>query len=132
MSDTADKIAKILEDPQSLKMISEIAESFMASEDKAKNIEEDTEEEQHNEHSVELHSQEEHRNTLSLLLGNLERILSGCDIDNTVHLISALMPYMNKHRQYSARNIVNVLNMLRSLGDNKMTEMLKIFGSLNK
>lgn len=130
MSDTADRIAKILEDPESIKMISEIAESFIGGGmtegqtqgEQEKNIiplEKDDGEGQTN-------------NPLASISEIVEKLVSGADIENTLRLISAIEPYLSKRRQSGARSVKKTLGLIRTLGNGSISDITKLMSAINK
>lgn len=123
MSDTSDRIAKILEDPESIRMISEIAESFMSSSestnDNGRLPDNKTDFENKHDTSNNVYG------TLNDLIGKL---LSAGEIGNTIRLISALKPYLSKPRRDSADSVLKTLSVLNTLGNSNVAEMLKLFG----
>ena len=132
MSDTADRIAKILEDPESVKMISEIAESFMGNAtlppigDKESTGEEEKNENRENRTE---NTSAEQFNIPSTMVEAMNKLMSGGDIDNTVRLIAALKPYLRKHRRDSAESVLKMLNIMKTFGNSNVTEMLKLLGA---
>lgn len=130
MSDTADRIAKILEDPESLKMISEIAESFMANTgaDNQKESEETNE-------ITEIIKDEAETSTYNPLVSiteALQKLVGDTDIENTLRLISAIEPYLSTRRQSGARSVKKTLGLMRTLGNGNISDLAKIMSALNK
>ncbi len=137
MSEASDKIAKILEDPENIKMISEIAESFLGNQSESANnsqlnslkaeneITDNTDEKANKNQSSE-------NNTLTAdgtaSLGALQHIVSGADIENAVKLISALKPYMGAHRKESADSVLKILNVIKIVEKTNLSEISKLFG----
>ena len=124
MSDTADKISKILEDPESIKMISQIAESFMTNSADSESI-----------------SQTNSEDSESLKVENtllndvpsfkfIEDLLSKADVENSIMLISALRPYMSKHRRESADSVLKVLRILKLINKSNFSEISKLLSIL--
>lgn len=132
MSDTSDKITKILSDPESIKMISEIAESFIGN---ANNAEASA-----GDYTASTKSEDEQNennlaggiDAITQIASNLSSIVSNNDIDNTVRLISALKPYMSTHRKQSADSVLKMLNLLRVVGGIGFSELSGLFGLSGK
>lgn len=134
MSEAAEKIAKILEDPESIKMISEIAESFMSGSDSStrdasgedSNLSEDKTDSQQEEND------ERKINTLPLIpkdnvsLKFLEDIIGKGDVENSIKLIVALKPYMSKRRRDSADSVIKWLKLLKLVGKSNISEISKL------
>ncbi len=131
MSDVSEKIAKLLEDPESLKMISEIAGSFIGgtspNNDDAKKdlipLHEKTEQDTHD------NSQLYDSTVLSATIGKL---INGSDIENTVRLVTALRPYMSARRRESADSVIRILGIMKIVGNSNFAEMAKLFGTHGK
>ncbi len=137
MSDTADKIAKILEDPESIKMISEIAESFMSSGDPSDEgaSTEDQKDEALTENSSAKEATAEATakgeklipGELSSSMKLLNDIIGKGDVENSIRLISALRPYMSKHRRDNADSVLKWLKALKFIGKHNISEISKLF-----
>lgn len=135
MSDTADKIAKILEDPESIKMISEIAESFMSQgttnesteKDNTDNIG-DTDETTKNDASENKVSKNAPAisGELTSSMKLLYDIIGKGDIENSIRLITALKPYMSKHRRENADSVIKWLGALKFISKYNISEISKL------
>lgn len=126
MSSTSDQIAKLLEDPESIKLISELAESFIGS-SANKDLIPDT-----ITNNEEITNENQNITSISVIAEHLERTFSQKDVENAINLITALKPYMSKKRQGSADSIMQVLNMLKFVSRSNLSEMGKLFSILNK
>ena len=126
MSSTSDQIAKLLEDPESIKLISELAESFIGS-SANKDLIPDT-----ITNNEEITNENQNITSISVIAEHLERTFSQKDVENAINLITALKPYMSKKRQGSADSIMQVLNMLKFVSKSNLSEMGKLFSILNK
>ena len=131
MSDTADRIAKILEDPESIKMISEIAESFMNGSGSIIQEKSETEKAVSDITTAESVS-EMPSNAFSSITTIFEKLISQGDVENTVRLINALKPYMSSHRRESADSVLKMLNLMHTIGKSNIADMAKLFGMIGK
>ena len=125
MSTNADKIAKILEDPESIRMISEIAQSFLDGSEQ-KN-------ESGNEIAGNLSSVQKEENALPSIMtltAGISKVFSESDIENTIRLITALKPYINKNRQNNADYILKMLSLLKFISKNNLAELSGLIGLL--
>lgn len=137
MSEVSDKIAKILEDPENIKMISEIAESFLGNNSEnvksfqSNNFKTESEKGDNTDETADK-SQSLEKNPITAgetaSLGTLQQIISEADIENTVKLISALKPYMGTHRKESADSVLKILNVIKIIEKTNLTELSKLFG----
>lgn len=132
MSETADRIAKILEDPESIKMISEIAESFMSG--NSSTVLQDKNESENNTENTPVTGDVSliQPNVLNTIATTFEKLMSQGDVENTVRLIAALKPYMSKHRKDSADSVLKLLNLMRTIGKNNISDIAKLFGMINR
>lgn len=130
MSDTADRIAKILEDPESLKMISEIAESFIGS--AGAESKKQSEDENDIIPLTKDEGEAQTYNPLATISETLEKLMAGTDIENTLRLISALEPYLSKRRQSGARSVKKTLGFMRTLSNGSISDITKLMGAINK
>ncbi|MBR3994018.1 MAG: hypothetical protein IKI97_01920 [Clostridia bacterium] len=132
MSETADRIAKILEDPESIKMISEIAESFMNG--NGSTIAQNKTETENDTEDLTVTGEVSpiQPNALNTIATTVEKLISKGDVENTVRLITALKPYMSKHRKDSADLVLKLLNVMRTIGNSNISDMARLFGMINK
>lgn len=131
MSETSEKIARLLEDPESIKMITEIAESFInngESDDKEPVIESESKQ---NSDAVSI-SANHIPGEFSALVGSLEKKISPKDIDKTVHLIMALQPFLSNRRSHSADTVIKYLGVLKSISGENLSKLTSVLGLLNK
>lgn len=129
MSDVSDKIAKILEDPESLKMISEIAENFTGSgvHGVSDNVEKsnsivNTEQESNNGTSV------PDNTDFSFLTSAIGKLMRSGDVENTVRLVTALKPYMSSRRRDSADSVLRILSIMKLAGNSDFQNMVRLLG----
>lgn len=129
MSEASERIAKILEDPESLQMIAEIAESFMSEEASA-----ETDKAQD---TTTGDNQPESKGELSILPKELSSVLSGLEskisadeIDNTVRLIQAIQPYLSHKRHGSADNVIKILTALKTVSSLNLSKFVSLFDAL--
>lgn len=132
MNEVSEKIAKILEDPESIRMISEIAGNFMGASSESK---QDAESEEKNAAEKETVKETEVETlpaltpiSLSGLGSTVEKLLDGADIENTVRLVTALKPYMSTRRRESAEAVLRVLSIIKLVGNSNFAEMAKLLG----
>lgn len=139
MSDTADKIAKILEDPDSIKMISEIAESFMSG-GNSKNISDNVAEKSENDADDDIQKASENNEGNSLIKADSDKlsgelpsslkllydIIGKGDIENSIRLITALKPYMSKHRRENADSVLKWLGAIKFISKYNLSEISKL------
>lgn len=128
MSETSERIAKILEDPESIRMITDLAESFMSGADPSKTSESAVE-------SI-TDNQFESKNELSIIPKELTSVLSSIDgkiseeeIENTVRLIRAIQPYLSPKRHNGANNVIKILTALKSASSLNLSKIASIFGT---
>lgn len=135
MSDTADKIAKILEDPESIKMISEIAESFMSqgNTNESSDSENDSKNKDSNGNKKDEDSKPEKGTSTTIPSGELSAsmkllydIIGKGDIENSIRLITALKPYMSKHRRENADSVLKWLGALKFISKYNISEISKL------
>lgn len=128
MNDVSEKIAKLLEDPESIKMISELAGSFIGNNnEKAQEIIGEVQDVQENDTSTELVTEKISENS-SAVSSAVNKLLEGADIENTVKLVSALKPYMSKRRRDSADSVLKMLGIMKLVGNSNFAEMAKLLG----
>ena len=128
MSDVSEKIAKLLEDPESIKMISELAGSFIGNNnEKTQGIIGEVQDVQENDTSTELVTEKISENS-SAVSSAVNKLLEGADIENTVKLVSALKPYMSKRRRDSADSVLKMLGIMKLVGNSNFAEMAKLLG----
>ena len=128
MSDVSEKIAKLLEDPESIKMISELAGSFIGNNnEKAQEIIGEVQDVQENDTSTELVTEKISENSSAVSYA-VNKLLEGADIENTVKLVSALKPYMSKRRRDSADSVLKMLGIMKVVGNSNFAEMAKLLG----
>ncbi len=132
MSDVSDRIAKILEDPESLKMISEIAGNFLGSTDEKSNEKNDDSPEEQHESAKTYESTNLQTTALSTISSTVGRLMENGDIDNTVRLVTALKPYMSIRRRESADSVLRILSVMRLVGNSNIQDMVKLFGTQGK
>ncbi len=131
MSEVSDKIAKILEDPESLKMISQIADSFSGSmqTDIIKNAASESKE---NNDFKNLDSETNNHGDFSIISSAVGKLMDGGDVENTIRLVTALKPYMSHHRRESADSVLKILAMMRLVGSAEVRNMAKLFENYEK
>ena len=128
MSDVSEKIAKLLEDPESIKMISELAGRFIGNNnEKTQEIIGEVQNVQENDTSTELVTEKIAENS-SAVSSAVNKLLEGADIENTVKLVSALKPYMSKRRRDSADSVLKMLGIMKLVGNSNFAEMAKLLG----
>ncbi len=141
MSDAADKIAKILEDPESIKMISEIAESFMTQGTAENSSSVESSKDKHTDKDIIGSEKEEAVSTLEKSVSSISvpseisssmkllyDIIGKGDVENSIRLISALKPYMSKHRRENADSVLKWLGALKFISKYNISEISKLFG----
>ena len=131
MNDTADKISKILEDPESIKMITEIAESIIGSNTSQERTNQEISTTDTGTVNEEINSSEQ-EDVFDTVLSSVKKISEHSDIDNTMRLISALKPYMGSRRRESADSVVKILKIIKMAGDSNLPNMIKLFSGINK
>lgn len=132
MSDTADKIAKILEDPESIKMISEIAESFMKEGVSDEGKDDDSDKNIPKNHET-LSDGEGTDDSGDILPDGLkftnklfDDFIKSGDVDNSIQLISALKPYMSRKRRDNADSVIKWLKAISFIGKYNLSDFSKI------
>lgn len=131
MNDTADKISKILEDPESIKMITEIAESIIGGNTSQERTNQEISTTDTGTVNEEINSSEQ-EDVFDTVLSSVKKISEHSDIDNTMRLISALKPYMGSRRRESADSVVKILKIIKMAGDSNLPNMIKLFSGINK
>ena len=133
MSEVSEKISKILEDPESLRRLSEIAESFIGN--GAIDIKDS--EIKDNDNDIPNSPEKEGIATLRTnddisIFPVIGKLLEGGDIDNTVRLVTALKPYMSKHRRDSADAVLRILGFMRLAGNDEVKNVVKLIENIRK
>lgn len=130
MSDTADKIGKILEDPESLKWIAGIADSLMQTQDASKKDGAEPESggalvPVDDAQNGEKKPSEFGSQTLLAAAGKKigEHVKSG-EVDNAIRVLTALRPYMNAHRRTTADSVLKWLRAAKTLGNADLAGLL--------
>ena len=130
MSDTADKISKILEDPESLKWIAGIADSLMQTQDATKA---DGQESESGGALVPVENAQSGKEktaesgTQALLANAGKRIgdyVKSGEVDNAIRVLTALKPYMNSQRRETAGLVLKWLSAAKALGNSDLTGLL--------
>lgn len=133
MSEVSEKISKILEDPESLKKLSEIAESFIG--DSTFDIGDSEIRDNDNTESDDLKKEEStvlRTNDDISIFPIIGKLMEGGDIDNTVRLITALKPYMSKRRRESAQTVLRILEIMRLVGNDEVKNVVKMLENIRK
>ncbi len=133
MSEVSEKISKILEDPESLKRLSEIAESFIG--DSTLDIGDSKIQDNDNTESDDLKKEEStvlRTNDDISIFPVIGKLMEGGDIDNTVRLITALKPYMSKRRRESAQTVLRILEIMRLVGNDEVKNVVKMLENIRK
>ena len=130
MNDISEKLTKFLEDPESVRMLTEIAGNIIGksdsyAENESKNIPEKV--------ITEDESESENGNAKYInAFSSIGEIFAGADIDNTVRLLTALKPYMSHKRSESTEYVLGLLRILKIAGNNNFTQMMSLIGSSGK
>lgn len=133
MSEVSEKISKILEDPESLKRLSEIAESFIG--DSTLDIGDSKIQDNDNAVSDDIKKEEStvlRTNDDISIFPIIGKLMEGGDIDNTVRLITALKPYMSKRRRESAQTVLRILEIMRLIGNDEVKNVVKMLENIRK
>ncbi len=131
MSDISDKISKILEEPENIKMITEIAESLMGENAESREVEAKIAVQEKEAENIQQLSSSSQLN-LSAVQNFLSQIANKEDIDNSIRLISALLPYMSKGKRGSAEYVIKILGAMKFLGSFNMNDLSKIISLMSK
>ncbi len=127
MNDLSEKISAVLNDPESMKLITEIAgnlagNSSAVSDDVKTEV--DAEPVENTQNNIDA----QQVGTFSVIGSTVEKLLGNGDIDNTVRLVTALKPYMSAHRRESAESVLRILGLMKLMGNGNLSEMMKLFG----
>lgn len=125
MSEAYDKISEILSDPENIKLISEIAQGFMKSnEDNGNNDSEKSLE------IINTIASSDNENTggkdFSKISKILDDIIGSGNIDTSIGLISAIRPYMSSHRRENADTVIKLLRALKLISNSNISDIGKL------
>lgn len=125
MSETYDKISEILSDPESIKLISEIAQGFMKNADESEDNDSTGSTEIVNALTAATgeSSTGNEANRISRLL---EDIVGSGNIDSSISLISAIRPYMSSHRRENADTVIKMLKTLKVVSKSNISDIGKL------
>lgn len=127
MNDLSEKISAVLNDPESMKLITEIAGN-LAGNSSAVSDDAKTEVDAEPVESTQNNIDAQQVGTFSVIGSTVEKLLGNGDIDNTVRLVTALKPYMSTHRRESAESVLRILGLMKLMGNGNLSEMMKLFG----
>ncbi len=125
MSEAYDKISEILSDPESIKLISEIAQGFMKNNDSVEKDDSDN--------SLEIvnvlasdKAEAGTSNEIGRISHFLEEIVGSGNIDGSISLISAIKPYMSSHRRDNADTVIRLLKALKIISKSNISDIGKL------